>query len=295
MISAHAATLEALKKLARLAVANEYDRLYRGDPWQEFVAALESTSPAPSAAKPVAWPLPDPRFVRLVKAAIDLIAAVDENLDTKDVPLKYTVPWGAVTNLRNCIDGTAPPAPQATAEPACPTCNENGLVGGFVDATNGYDAQDCPDCAPASTTAETMEPVEGDVLPPIGAEVLIHLARQDEWVKHTVAGYYVWPGHGDPTKWRVNVRVRDSAGYLNARSLQDLRHLDGSPWIAAPASAPVAEAEEVKDAARYRWLREQENDDFTFAVVKNPHFDVYGPREELDAAIDAALTKKEQP
>ena len=77
----------------------------------EYKAMVKAAPPAPQAAsEPVAWPSPDPRFVRLVKAAIDLIAAVDENLDTKNVPLKYTVPWGAVTNLRNCLDGTAPPA-----------------------------------------------------------------------------------------------------------------------------------------------------------------------------------------
>lgn len=46
-----------------------------------------------------------------------------------------------------------------------------------------------------------------------------------------------------------------------------------------------------KDAERYRWLRSQESEDFEFAVVKNPHFDVYGSGDELDAAIDAALSQ----
>jgi hypothetical protein len=57
-------------------------------------------------------------------------------------------------------------------------------------------------------------------------------------------------------------------------------------------AGPVASDKE--DAERYRWLRKQDNDDFCFAVVKNPHFDVYGSPEELDAAIDAARAK-EQP
>ena len=48
-------------------------------------------------------------------------------------------------------------------------------------------------------------------------------------------------------------------------------------------------AELRKDAERYRWLREQSDDDFCFAVVKNPHFDVYETPQELDAAIDAAI------
>jgi len=46
-----------------------------------------------------------------------------------------------------------------------------------------------------------------------------------------------------------------------------------------------------EDAARYRWLRIQDDEDFCFAVVKNPHFDIY-EASELDAAIDAALTKE---
>lgn len=51
---------------------------------------------------------------------------------------------------------------------------------------------------------------------------------------------------------------------------------------------PAAGAD-VLDAKRYRWLRAQDNEDFAFAVVKNPHFDVYGEPEELDTAIDAAI------
>jgi len=46
-----------------------------------------------------------------------------------------------------------------------------------------------------------------------------------------------------------------------------------------------------KDAERYRWLRIQDDEDFCFAVVKNPHFDIY-EANELDAAIDEELTKE---
>ena len=42
----------------------------------------------------------------------------------------------------------------------------------------------------------------------------------------------------------------------------------------------------LKDAERYRWLKQQDNDDFSFSVVKNPHFDVF-EGNDLDAAIDA--------
>lgn len=76
-----------------------------------------------------------------------------------------------------------------------------------------------------------LEPVHGDVLPPVGEKVLIHLARRDEWVVHTVVGYYVWPMLDNAPGFRVNVRVRDSEGYLNARSLEDIRTLDGSWYV----------------------------------------------------------------
>jgi hypothetical protein len=41
----------------------------------------------------------------------------------------------------------------------------------------------------AAAVAEVLEPVEGDLLPPLGSKVLIHLARQDAWVEHAVTGY----------------------------------------------------------------------------------------------------------
>lgn len=74
-----------------------------------------------------------------------------------------------------------------------------------------------------NTTIPELPPVEGDVLPAIGSTVSIHLARQDEWVNHTVVGYYVWPELDGKKGWRVNVRVQDSEGYNNARSLEDIR------------------------------------------------------------------------
>lgn len=68
------------------------------------------------------------------------------------------------------------------------------------------------------------EPVEGDLLPPLGSTVLIHLGRSDQWVPHTVVGYYVWGDRKcDPHLHRVFVRVRDADGFLNARLLSDIR------------------------------------------------------------------------
>ena len=88
--------------------------------------------------------------------------------------------------------------------------------------------------APYAMPAISLPPVEGDILPAVGSKVLIHLASQDAWVEHTVAGYYVWPNHGlAPRVFRVFVRVRDADGYLNARSLEDIRY----PETASPAPA----------------------------------------------------------
>lgn len=96
-------------------------------------------------------------------------------------------------------------------------------------------------CA-ADAAGTGQESVEGDVLPPVGADVLIHLARQDEWVPHKVTGYYVWPDlKGNPFLQRVFVRVRDSEGYINARMLRDVRRLDGTPFVTDKQAATGAQ------------------------------------------------------
>ena len=58
-------------------------------------------------------------------------------------------------------------------------------------------------------------------------------------------------------------------------------------------------SELVKNAARYRWLREQHWSDSKFAVVSNPKTavnlgSICPSRERLDEAIDAAINAKEQ-
>jgi hypothetical protein len=69
-----------------------------------------------------------------------------------------------------------------------------------------------------------QEPVEGDLLPAIGSKVFIHLNSLDKWVEHTVSGYYAWKDLGSsPDLHRVCVRVLDSKGYPNARSLSEIR------------------------------------------------------------------------
>jgi len=103
-------------------------------------------------------------------------------------------------------------------------------------------------------THEALDPVDGDLLPRIGSEVLIHLARQNEWVKHTVAGYYVWGDHkGDPWLQRVFVRVRSEGGHLNARMLCEVRKMDGTPLVVGRAGpkqepCPMREAQDALSA-----------------------------------------------
>lgn len=80
----------------------------------------------------------------------------------------------------------------------------------------------------AALTKAAIDRVDGDRLPALGTKVKIHLARADAWVEHTVVGYYVWPAQTG-SGWRVFIRVRDAAGYLNARNLEDVRSVDGTP------------------------------------------------------------------
>lgn len=85
----------------------------------------------------------------------------------------------------------------------------------------------------ADAGAGGLEPVEGDLLPPVGSKVLIHLASPDAWVEHTVAGYYVWGDlGGNKHLHRVFVRVVSNSGYPNARMLHEVRPLPAAPAIA---------------------------------------------------------------
>ncbi|WP_432263314.1 hypothetical protein [Cupriavidus sp. TMH.W2] len=109
--------------------------------------------------------------------------------------------------------------------------------------------------APSASTPQAgpeLEPVYGDVLPPLRADVLIHLASLDKWVPHKVIGYYVWPSlKGDPSGQRVFVRVRDSAGTPNARMLCDVRRPDGTSYLPAATTqgvSPDVQAEVVQIA-----------------------------------------------
>jgi len=74
-----------------------------------------------------------------------------------------------------------------------------------------------------SAPAAKLEPVHGDVLPPVGSKVHVELGSSG-WHEQTVTGYYAWPSHGlDKNLHRVFVRVVDDQGTQNARLLADVR------------------------------------------------------------------------
>ena len=50
----------------------------------------------------------------------------------------------------------------AAAKPAvCETCNGHGMIGGFINAANGYDAKPCPDCSTVKPAARKTCAVRG--------------------------------------------------------------------------------------------------------------------------------------
>ena len=90
--------------------------------------------------------------------------------------------------------------------------------------------------SPAVSVPE-LDYVDGDILPPVGASVAIHLASCDKWVDHTVVGYYVWGPLGgiDSAYSRVFVRVLDDQGILNARILKDVKWDKNTPARQIPS------------------------------------------------------------
>lgn len=61
------------------------------------------------------------RHLGLIKAVVDFLASVDDQHNSKDVPLKFTVPYGAVNALRAALEG------QEAAKP-CQYCDGTGDV-----------------------------------------------------------------------------------------------------------------------------------------------------------------------
>ncbi|MEJ8837796.1 hypothetical protein [Ramlibacter sp. AN1133] len=100
-------------------------------------------------------------------------------------------------------------------------CAAHGLAKAVADAESKWHA-----LASASTP---LEPVVGDVLPPVNSRVWAHYARPNEWREQTVVGYYVWPDlSGSSRVHRVFLRLRDDEGWPSARMLLDVQRVPGN-------------------------------------------------------------------
>jgi hypothetical protein len=72
-----------------------------------------------------------------------------------------------------------------------------------------------------------LQPVEGDLLPPLNSRVMIHHSSCNQWVPVTVTGYFVWGSEYRPNRYRVFVRVQDDEGIPNARELGAIKPCEG--------------------------------------------------------------------
>ena len=106
---------------------------------KRFEALVRADERAASVQEPVAWP--EHEFIQwgakkygpLVQAAINLLAEIDSNHDSKSYPQKYGVPYGAVNTLRDALTAT-PPAPEPLTDDqvdaAIKAWFENDIVAG---------------------------------------------------------------------------------------------------------------------------------------------------------------------
>jgi hypothetical protein len=79
-------------------------------------------------------PSVDEELLKAAKRARQALAAASDR--DKDFALEY-----------QRLDEAIQRAESSKAQP-CETCNGRGLVGGFVNAENGYHAEPCPECCP---------------------------------------------------------------------------------------------------------------------------------------------------
>lgn len=113
--------LEALEENHHLI--EEHERPEYLAQYDRVISALEKAlaeQPAPVQQEPFAkehefvqWGVS--KYGPLLKAAIDLLAEVDVNLESKDVPQKFGVPFGKLNALREAL--------AAAPQPAQQTCN----------------------------------------------------------------------------------------------------------------------------------------------------------------------------
>lgn len=82
-------------------------------------APQPASSPvAAEGQKAVEWQTPPASWRLIAKAAINLLFAIDEKHDTKQPPAKYSIPYGAVNDLRRALGAATPTASMADAAEA---------------------------------------------------------------------------------------------------------------------------------------------------------------------------------
>ncbi|AFN39071.1 hypothetical protein G167_gp02 [Burkholderia phage BcepMigl] len=113
---------------------------------------------------------------------------------------------------------TAPPVEQH--EPTCQTCNDRGMVGGFVNAENGYDGEPCPDCAVEQHEAAPADDVARNVE---------HTTPPVEALQRAIKNAYIKPEHEEIGR-----------EYFGLGFMAGARAVTDAPSIAQPApSAPL--------------------------------------------------------
>ena len=83
------------------------------------------------------------------KTTIEECARLCDGLRRKDYSME-NADW--VAGTLDCATAIRSLADTSTV---CTTCNGRKIVGGFVNATSGYQDNPCPDCAPVSSPVET--------------------------------------------------------------------------------------------------------------------------------------------
>lgn len=182
---------------------------------------------------------------------------------------------------------------------------ENGIVVNFNpnydgDVSNGeFYAAPVPATPiskqePAGAVHE-LDGVDGDILPPVGSSVVIHLASSDKLVDHTVVGYYAWgPLSGVSDSYsRVFVRVVDGQGILNARLLKDVKWDKNAPLrsikclrITEPSAAVAKYSISKEWCENMARLESQVDCDITAGVAQSPRITEQDAREIFNSILE---------
>ena len=93
----------------------------------------------------------EPQYKAMFESAVSALAEIDRVLGIEDDGCNS--PQQTIATLKERLQDT-----QVQQDQKCLTCNGHGLIGGFVNADNGYEAQACPDCnAKAQVQQEPLD------------------------------------------------------------------------------------------------------------------------------------------